>query len=82
MRNFIVVSGTYDDQLLYFCPEEVNLVKGTKVHVIGGELDKQEGVFVKIKGARDKRVVIAIQDVIAVAVATVYSDLIEVISEK
>lgn len=79
MRSFIAISGTYDDQLLYFSPEEVNLAKGTKVRIIGGELDGQEGVFVKVKGARDKRVVIAIQGVIAVAMATLHPDLIEVI---
>ncbi len=82
MRSFIAVSGTYDDQLLYFRPEEVNLAKGTKVRIIGGELDGQEGIFVKVKGARDRRVVIAIQGVIAVAMATVHPDLIEVIPEE
>ena len=37
----------------------------------------QEGVFVKVKGARDRRVVVAIRGVIAVALATVHPDLIE-----
>jgi Transcription termination factor nusG. len=82
MRSFIAVSGTYNDQLLYFQPGEVNLTKGTKVRITGGELEGQEGIFVKVKGARDRRVVIAIQGVIAVAMATIHPDLIEVIPEK
>lgn len=79
MQRFIAVSGTYNDHLLYFQPDELNLSKGTKVRVIGGEFEGQEGVFLKVKGARDRRVVVAIQGVIAVAMATIHPDLIEVI---
>lgn len=81
MRRFIAVTGTYDEQLMFFKPEELNLSKGTKVRVRGGDFEGQEGIFLKVKGARDKRVVIAIQGVIAVALATISPDLIEVISE-
>ena len=79
MQRFIAVSGTYNDHLLYFQPDELNLSKGTKVRVTGGEFEGQEGVFLKVKGARDRRVVIEIQGVIAVAMATIPPDLIEVI---
>lgn len=77
MRHFIAAAGTYSDQLLYFRPEEVNLSKGTRVRVTGGDFAGREGVFVKVKGARDRRVVIAIEGVIAVALATIHPDLIE-----
>lgn len=40
-----------------------------------------KGVFVKVKGARDRRVVISLQGVIAMAMATLSPDLIEVIEE-
>ena len=76
MRHFIAAAGTYSDQLLYFRPEEVNLSKGTRVRVTGGDFAGREGVFVKVKGARDRRVVIAIEGVIAVALATIHPDLI------
>ena len=58
MQRFIAVSGTYDDHLLYFQPDELNLSKGTKVRITGGEFEGQEGIFLKVKGARDRRVVI------------------------
>lgn len=77
MKRFIAVSGSYHEQLLYFTPEEVNLSRGTKVRICGGEFEGQEGIFVKVKGARDKRVVVQIQGVIAVAMATIHPDLIE-----
>ena len=81
MRHFIAATGTYSDQLLYFRPEEVNLAKGTRVRVTGGDFAGREGVFVKVKGARDRRVVIAIEGVIAVALATIHPDLIEPIND-
>lgn len=55
--------------------------KGTRVRVCGGEFEGQEGIFVKVKGARDRRVVISIQGVIAVAIAAIHPDLIEVLDE-
>ena len=46
-----------------FSPDEVNLRKGTKVRITGGDFEGYEGVFVKVKGARDRRVVISLQAV-------------------
>lgn len=82
MLRFIAVAGTYNEQLLWFQSGEVNLAKGSKVRVIGGEFEGLEGVFVKVKGARDRRVVVAIQGVIAVAMATIHPSLIEAIPEE
>jgi len=79
MQRFIAVAGNYSDHLLYFQPDELNLSKGTKVRITGGDFEGQEGIFLKVKGARDRRVVIAIQGVIAVAMATIHPNLIEVI---
>ena len=69
----------YDEHLIFFSPDEVNLRKGTKVRITGGDFEGYEGVFVKVKGARDRRVVISLQGVIAMAMATLPADLIEVI---
>ena len=79
MRQFIAVVGTYDEHLIFFNPDEVNLRKGTKVRIIGGDFEGYEGVFIKVKGARDRRVVISLQGIIAMAMATISPDLIEVI---
>lgn len=79
MQRFIAVAGTYNDHLLYFQPEELNLSKGMKVRITGGNFEGQEGIFLKVKGARDRRVVIEIQGVIAVAITTLHPDLIEII---
>ena len=79
MRQFIAVAGPYDEHLIFFNPDEVNLRKGTKVRIIGGDFEGYEGVFIKVKGARDRRVVISLQGIIAMAMATISPDLIEVI---
>ena len=79
MKLFIAVTGTYDDKLLWFGEDEVNLAAGTRVRIVAGEFEGSEGIFLKVKGARDKRVVIAIEGVIAVALATISPELIEVI---
>ena len=76
MQRFIAVAGTYNDHLMYFQPDELNL---SKVRITGGDFEGQEGIFLKVKGARDRRVVIEIQGVIAVALATIHPNLIEVI---
>ena len=81
MRDFIAVAGTYDEHLLFFKPEEINPAKGTRVRIIGGDFAGYEGIFIKVKGARDRRVVICIQGIIAMAMATISPDLIEVIKE-
>ena len=47
MQRFIAVAGSYNDHLLYFQPEELNLSKGTKVRITGGDFEGQEGVFLK-----------------------------------
>ncbi len=79
MRPFIAATADYDDTLLYFQPEELNLAKGTRVRVTAGPLEGHEGIFLKVKGARDRRLVIHIEGVIAVAKALVHPELVQVI---
>ncbi len=82
MDHFIRVSNTYDEELLYFYPSEVNLQQGTpiRIHSKGDPLDGVEGLFLKVKGKREKRLVISINGIIAVA-AAVNIDLLERIEQ-
>ena len=79
MRLFIAATADYDETLLYFQPDELNLAKGTKVRLTAGPLEGHEGVVLKVKGARDRRLIIQIDGVIAVAKALVHPDLVQVI---
>ena len=78
MNNFIAVAGTNSEQLIYLDPHTLHLRSGDRVRVTGGIFAGCEGVFVRIKG--DRRIVVEIPGVVAVATAYVHQSLIERIS--
>jgi transcription antitermination factor NusG len=82
MRRFIAVSETRDEKLVYLKPEEVDLKKGTRVRIHGGPLDGVEGVLLKVKGVRNRRLVVMVEGIVAVATAEIRPDLIEVLPQK
>ena len=75
MRSFILVAGTYDVAVIYVEPEELKLVKGTKVRITGGVFEGAVGEFVRLR--HDRRVVVNIEGVMAVATTFIHSSLIE-----
>lgn len=77
MRSFIAVAGNYDEQVVYLDPSVVSMKRGDRVRVTGGIFEGVEGEFVRIKG--DRRVVVSIQGVMAVATAFIHPSLIELI---
>lgn len=79
MQQFIEIVQCLDTSTVYLKPEEICLDKGTFVLIHGGVFDGKEGIFLKVKGKRSKRVVIAIPGVIAVIIADIHPDLLEVI---
>lgn len=74
MEHFIALSGTQDDQLIYLKPNEFNYKKGDLVKIIDGPFKGVEGRFVRIKG--DRRVLVSIEGVMAVATAFMHPSLI------
>lgn len=82
MREFIRVASQLEEDILYFHPEDIQLEKGDRVRIIGGELDGLEGTLLKVKGKRSKRVVVSIAGVAAVAAYYISPDLIQVISRE
>lgn len=80
MQDFIRVSSSRCETVKYYRPEEIDVKKGTRVRVIGGQFDGVKGIFVKVKGKRSRQVVVIIPDVMAVS-AEVDPDLIEVLEE-
>ncbi len=80
MEQFISVTQARIDDISYLSADEADLTKGTKVRIHGGTFDGIEGVFVKIKGKRRRRVVVLIEGLAAVAInAEITPDLIEVL---
>lgn len=79
MQQFMAVTQAANDELTYLRPEEVNISQGTKVRLHGGAFDGTEGIFVKVRGKRNRRVVLLIEGVAAVAMAEISTNFIEVI---
>ncbi len=79
MSQFIAATNTTNEELIYLRPEEIDLKKGAKVRVHGGAFDGMEGTFMKVQGKRNRRVVILVESVAAVALAEISPDLIEII---
>lgn len=69
MQQFIAFCEVRSESIIFLSPDEVDLEKGTPVRIIGGEFDGQTGTFVKIKGKREKRVVVRVRNVAAAAVS-------------
>ena len=79
MDNFIKVAGTYEEKLIYLNPNPGDFTKGERVRIIGGMFAGAEGVFVRIKG--DRRVLINIEGLVAVATTYVHPSMIEKITD-
>ena len=79
MRSFILVAGTYEESVIYVEPAELQLVRGQKVRVMGGVFEGAVGEFVRIR--RDRRVVVNIEGVMAVATTFIHSSLVEPIAD-
>lgn len=79
MENFMKVAGTYDEKLIFLNPNPGDFSLGERVRIIGGMFAGAEGVFVRFKG--DRRVVINIEGLVAVATTFVHPSMIEKITE-
>ena len=79
MEYFIKVAGTYDEKLIYLDSDPGGFTKGERVRVIGGPFAGAEGIFMRVKG--DRRVLINIPGVVAVASTYVHPSMIEKITD-
>lgn len=79
MESFITMASQYEETTVYYKPEEIDIRKGTRVCIHGGKFDGVKGVFMRVQGKRNRRVVVMLEGVMAVS-AEVHPDLIEVIS--
>ena len=78
MEAFMAVAGSLDEGLTYLSPQDVPLVTGQRVRVHGGPFDGREGRLMKVQGFRSRRVVVAIEGIVAVALAELKPEQIEV----
>ena len=70
MHNFMLVAGAEDESLMYFSPDEIPFQKGRRVRVLSGPFAGAVGVMVRLR--RDRRVVVEIPGVMAVATTFIH----------
>lgn len=68
MEDFIAVTEQHEEHVTYFSPQEISLQAGDKIRIKGGLYDGREGVVLRIKGKRNKHLVVQIPGVIIAAV--------------
>ncbi len=77
MTQFIGITTEQYNQLIYLDLSNAHLSKGVRVRITGGDFEGYQGVLMKVKGARDRRVVLSIEGVMAVAMASIDAAYIE-----
>ena len=68
MEEFIAVTESHEEHVTYFRPEEISLQAGDKIRIKGGFYDGREGVIIRIKGKRNKHLVVQIPGILIAAV--------------
>ena len=80
MDNFIAVAGTYSEQLIYLKNDLSTFNKGELVRILGGPFEGAVGRFVRVRG--DRRVVVSVEGIVAVATTFIHPSLLEHIDES
>ena len=75
MQDFIAVTGSYDEQLVFLDNETIDLKTGDRVRITGGPFAGVEGELMRIRG--DRRVVVRLSGIMAVATAFIHPSLLE-----
>lgn len=70
MNNFILISSTLNDNLIYIPTSEIAHKTGDRYMIIGGDYKDAVGEIIRVKG--DRRFVVRIDGFIAVATAFVH----------
>ena len=81
MEDFIRVTQKNEQSVTFFRPDELNLNKGDHIQIHGGIFDGVEGVLLKVKGKREKQLVISVPGITAAAVS-IHPEIVEVFSKK
>ena len=68
MEDFIAVTEHHEEHVTYFRPDEIRLQEGDKICIKGGIYDGREGIIMRIKGKRNKHLVVQIPGTLIAAV--------------
>ena len=81
MERFIDYTNIRQEKITYFKPEELNLKEGETIKIKGGLYDGLEGTVLRLKGKRNKHIVVQIPNIVIAAIE-IEPELIEVKAKK
>ena len=68
MEDFMAVTQHREEHVSYFRPEEIRLQEGDRIRIKGGLYDGREGIIMRIKGKRNRHLVVQIPGFLVAAV--------------
>lgn len=81
MERFIAVSES-SGPVRYYTPEEITPgMRGSRIRIVGGQMDGYEGTLVTVRGSKTRRLLVEISSLIAVT-AEIDADYIVLIDNK
>ena len=81
MEDFIAVTEHREQHVSYFRPEEITLQEGDHIRINGGPYDGREGIIMRIKGKRNRHLVVQIPGFLVAAVE-LSPEMIEVLDSR
>jgi len=82
MVDFIQVAGSNEQRATYIDPSRFEFKDGDRVRVIGGAFVGLEGYYIQTSRKHEKRVVVRLNDQIAVATVAIPAKFVERINRK
>ena len=79
MEDFIAVTEHHEEHVTYFNPQEIRLNVGDQIRVKGGLYDGREGIIMRIKGKRNRHLVVQIPGILIAAIE-MSPDMIELVT--
>ena len=79
MQSFIAVTSAINENVSFVSPDDPNLKEGVRVRVLEGPFAGSEGVLVKLKGHRNRRLVVSV-DKLAAASVEVSPSAVEIVT--
>ena len=68
MENFIAVTENHEERVTYFRPDEISLQEGDRIRIKSGLYEGREGVIMRVKGKRNRHLVVQIPGMLIAAV--------------
>lgn len=81
MEDFIAVTEHREQHVSYFRPEEITLQEGDRIRINGGPYDGREGIIMRVKGKRNRHLVVQIPGFLVAAVE-LQPEMIEVLDSR